>query len=206
MKKLIYVVDDDPTCLAMCSKSLEKKIEVEVKTFPDGETFLKALSEKTPDLVILDILMPGLSGFDVLEIVRENKSSVDLPVMMLTSESDNKSIVRALNLGANDYICKPVDTTVLAARTMNFLKMKELVEISMSAMEFEVVNRMLASYNQQMRDVLKQAHHHMNGLIEKKEYCNDSVSGLKDYLTQFCELTGKVQEIVEEESIQENEK
>ena len=77
---------------------------------------LQCLSESDFDMVLLDIAMPYLNGFDVLLKIRQNYSEVDLPVVMVTGSNESEQLVRSFDLGANDYITKPIDMAVTLAR------------------------------------------------------------------------------------------
>ena len=79
----------------------------------DGDSALALLDEIEPDLVVLDIMMPGLDGFETLDLIRERSN---VPVVMLTARREVKSLQRALFLGADDYVSKPFSTRTLVAR------------------------------------------------------------------------------------------
>ncbi|QDU80030.1 Nitrogen assimilation regulatory protein [Polystyrenella longa] len=105
MPKLI-VVDDDRTIREMVSRSLEK-IDVEVKTAESSEELLSIIGDYKPDVVLLDIMLPGSSGLEVFKQIRQ----VDrrLPVVFITSSSDSEMAIEAMQLGAFDYLAKPLD-------------------------------------------------------------------------------------------------
>ena len=114
MKKgpTIMVVDDD----AVIVKMLERILRLEgydVITAGDGKAALLLLEKAKPDLVILDIMMPGLDGVQVLQLMRERSN---VPVIMLTARDEDFSIKQTLELGADDYVKKPFRTPVLLAR------------------------------------------------------------------------------------------
>src|SRR5258708_8686871 len=81
------------------------------------------------DLILLDIMMPGLSGFEMLPIIRETRSLAELPIIMATAKDQSEDIVEGLRLGANDYVTKPIDFPVLLARLQIHLKMKNLAQL-----------------------------------------------------------------------------
>jgi len=111
-KAYILVVDDDHEILEMVERVL--KLEgYEVGTAVDGETGLAMMEERQPDLVILDIMMPGLDGFQVLDLIRRRS---DVPVIMLTARSETPIAGDALDLGADDYVRKPFAIRELMAR------------------------------------------------------------------------------------------
>ena len=93
----------------------------------NGVEALSTIERLQPDVVFLDVQMPGLTGFDVLKKIRQTKSVTDLPVLMVTSSDDSDSVVEALELGANDYIMKPLDFPVALARIRTQLLLRRVV-------------------------------------------------------------------------------
>ncbi len=111
-RRLILVVDDEQELLDMVSSTLELE-GYDVATATDGESALALVEERRPDLVLLDIKMPGLNGFEVLRIIRER---YDTPVIMITAVRDALSVRDALEIGADDYVRKPFATGELVSR------------------------------------------------------------------------------------------
>jgi two-component system response regulator MtrA len=105
-------VDDDPTILRILKRILEPE-GYEVVLANEGSSALALLDKRKPDLVLLDIMMPGLDGFLVLDSIRER---LDVPVIMLTARCDHESLVKTLKTGADDYVRKPFSAAVLLAR------------------------------------------------------------------------------------------
>lgn len=111
-RKLIMVVDDDQEMLRLLNRTLELE-GFDAIVVADGESALTLLEETDPDLVILDIMMPGLDGLQTLDLIREHSN---VPVIMLTARHEVESLQRALFLGADDYISKPFSIRSLTAR------------------------------------------------------------------------------------------
>ena len=111
-KTHIMVVDDNHEMLKIVGRVLELE-GYDVSTAPDGSSALALLSECKPDLIILDIIMPGLDGFQVIDHIRRRS---DVPIIMLTAKHEVTLLRKALVLGADDYIRKPFDAKVLVAR------------------------------------------------------------------------------------------
>ncbi len=114
----ILVVDDEPHLLKLVRSNLEAQ-HYKVVTAMDGPTALAMLEREGADLVVLDIMMPGMDGFEVLQKIRE--SSV-VPVVMLTAKDQEVDVVRGLKLGADDYIRKPFSVHELLARVEAVLR------------------------------------------------------------------------------------
>ena len=108
----IVVVDDDPEMRRMLN-SLLKLEGYDVSLAEDGSSAITLLEECRPDLVILDIMMPKLDGFQVLELIRQR---TNIPVIMLTAKREVTLLQKALGLGANDYVTKPFITRILVSR------------------------------------------------------------------------------------------
>lgn len=111
----LLVVDDDATNRDLLSRRLAP-LGFAVATAASGEEALQALRERPCDAVLLDVMMPGQSGLDVLTEIRRDARTRHLPVIMVTARSGSDDIVEALGLGANDYVTKPIDFAVAAAR------------------------------------------------------------------------------------------
>ena len=126
----ILVVDDNALNRDMLSRRLERR-GYAVKVAEDGEQALAIVRNEPIDLVLLDWMMPGLSGIDVLHRLRERFSQVELPVIMATAKTEAEDIVEALKAEANDYVTKPLNFDVVHARLETQLKLarahKELV-------------------------------------------------------------------------------
>ncbi len=117
----ILVVDDNESNRDLLSRRLEKK-SFRVATASGGRRALDLLGQETFQLVLLDIMMPDMSGIEVLREIRKTRSASELPVIMATAKADSKDMVEALDLGANDYVTKPIDFAVLLARVQAQLR------------------------------------------------------------------------------------
>jgi serine/threonine protein kinase len=115
MQHTLLVVDDSEMNRDMLRRRLERK-GYRIITAENGEQALELVAREAIDLVLLDVMMPGLSGLDVLRILRKTPAGKDLPVIMATAKSESTDIVEALDAGANDYVVKPLDVPVVIAR------------------------------------------------------------------------------------------
>ncbi len=111
----LLVVDDDESNRDMLSRRL-RKAGYEVESAEDGRRALDLLGKHVFDLILLDNMMPGVSGVEVLRRVREKHSPCQLPVIMVTAQCDGASVLAALRQGANDYLTKPMDFPAALAR------------------------------------------------------------------------------------------
>lgn len=99
--------------------------DFEVKGFSKGMRALKYLKITTPDLIILDIDMPEIDGFEMLRMIKEKKELEDVPVMFLTSNKEQSDVINAVKGGAKDYIIKPIKEDVLIGKVNKILNIKE---------------------------------------------------------------------------------
>lgn len=119
----VLIVDDLETNRNLFYRQLSRRgFRPELAT--DGEEALKMIGRKKYDIVLLDIMMPGLNGVDVLKAIRAEHDPASLPVIMVTARGESEGIVAAFNMGANDYVTKPVDMPVLIARIETQLERK----------------------------------------------------------------------------------
>lgn len=123
----LLVVDDKPDNLKTISRSL-RKAGYGVEQASSAKEALAVIEKGTVDLVLLDNMMPGISGLDLLKLLRATHSPSELPVIMVTALDASEHIVEALDLGANDYIAKPVDIPVALARVHTQLERKRAEE------------------------------------------------------------------------------
>jgi class 3 adenylate cyclase len=141
----LLVVDDNELNRDMLSRRLGGR-GFAVEVAEDGERGLARIEGQTFDLVLLDVMMPGLSGIDVLRRVRERWPASDLPVIMVTARDTTEDVVEALGLGANDYVTKPLDFPVVLARVETQLALKrQKQEIRRLAEDLELRNRFIQS-------------------------------------------------------------
>ncbi|TQQ82964.1 response regulator [Halonotius terrestris] len=123
MSGYILAADDDEYVRTIVSTKLGA--EYDVVTVADGSEAWARLTDAddpTPDLLILDVMMPELDGFSTLERVRENSDFADLPVLMLTSRGREDDVLRALDAGASDFVTKPFSPGELAGRVARILE------------------------------------------------------------------------------------
>lgn len=149
----ILLIDDDVTGSQIIAAMLKSR-GFDVFVLYNGAQTLEALEREKPDLVLLDIIMPGVTGIEVLESIRKKTSPIDLPVVMLTSVDDSIEIANCLKLGANDYLTKPVDVEVAMARIRTQLKLSDLNRESLKKKEIETLNAMIVTYNHEINNPL----------------------------------------------------
>ncbi|MBV8576912.1 MAG: phosphate regulon transcriptional regulator PhoB [Acetobacteraceae bacterium] len=120
-KPLVLVVEDEAALVTMLRYNLEKN-GFRVEEASDGEEALMRIAETQPDLVLLDWMLPVMSGIEVCRQIRRRATSRDLPVIMVSARTEDQDTVRGLNLGADDYITKPFSMDALLARMRALLR------------------------------------------------------------------------------------
>jgi DNA-binding response OmpR family regulator len=121
----ILIIEDDPTMLRGLKDNFEFK-GYKVVTASDGEKGLEAALNAKPDLIILDIMLPKINGYEICRLIREQK--LDMPIIMLTAKGEESDIILGLNLGADDYVTKPFSIKELLARAAAFLRRTKIQE------------------------------------------------------------------------------
>ncbi|GEK47483.1 response regulator transcription factor [Bisbaumannia pacifica] len=116
----VLVVDDEPN-IVLSLEFLMQQAGFEVTTAEDGESALARVAEAGPDLILLDISLPDLSGFEVLERLRQTPRGATLPIIMLTAHGREVEREKGLALGADDYITKPFSTQALVEKVKALL-------------------------------------------------------------------------------------
>jgi class 3 adenylate cyclase len=152
----VLVVDDDPVIRSMLTASLEASGH-EVTTAKDGSEALELVRAEGFDVILLDVLMPGMNGDQVLEHLKDDPKLRHVPVVMVTSLDDVGSAVRCIELGADDYLPKPIDPVLLGARINAGLMKKRLHDLQLEHVEeVDRLNRRLeARVEEQMAELVR---------------------------------------------------
>ncbi len=123
MKNFVLIVEDEEDIRELVSYHLLKE-GYQVASVASGEEALTVAEAQTPDLILLDVMLPGMDGLTVCQRLRASPKTADVAIMMLTAKSEEADIIRGLNLGATDYVTKPFSPKVLLARVRAALRRK----------------------------------------------------------------------------------
>lgn len=118
--KKVLIIEDDPSFLRAVSHILEKE-GYDVTVASNGMTGLRMAKEDKPDLLILDVMLPGIDGFEICNRLRNEPETVKLPIIMLSAKGQETDKTTGLKVGANNYLTKPVDRTVLLEKVTALL-------------------------------------------------------------------------------------
>ena len=160
-KPCIFLVDDNIVNLNMGKNALQHKYTI--ITIPSGEKLFAALKKLRPDLILLDVEMPGMSGYDTIKGLKINPETANIPVIFLTAKSANENELQGLSLGAVDYITKPFNKAIVKARVNTHIRivdqMRTIEKIGLVDMLTKIANRrgfedrLKVEWNRAMREV-----------------------------------------------------
>ncbi|MQY60562.1 response regulator [bacterium] len=116
MEKKILIIDDEEDFCYFVKKNLEAISNFEIITATKGKKGLQIARKRKPDLILLDIMMPGIDGLEVLKRLKKSENTQNIPVIMLTAKDEDESKIKALGSFCDDYIVKPVENVVLKGK------------------------------------------------------------------------------------------
>lgn len=124
MSYLLYSVEDDENIATIIRMTLIKQ-GFDVRSFSDGESFLDAFAKQKPSLILLDLMLPGIQGKDILSYIRQDKSNDGIHIIVVSAKSLTSDKVMALDLGADDYMIKPFEISELVSRVNAHIRRTE---------------------------------------------------------------------------------
>lgn len=128
-KKTILIVEDDQDIQQLVGYNLIKA-GFQVEYADSGEEALDSITQQHPDLILLDIMLPGLDGIEICKMLRTQNQTAEIPIIMLTAKGEETDIVEGFELGADDYITKPFNTKILCARIKNLIELRRHLQKS----------------------------------------------------------------------------
>ncbi len=120
----VLIVDDDPLNVKLLERSLASQAYMTQKAF-SGEEALQMVSESAPDVILLDIMMPGLNGYEVTERLKSNENTKGIPIILVTALDGPETRIRGMETGADEFINKPVNREELLARVASMVRLKQ---------------------------------------------------------------------------------
>lgn len=188
MNDWILVVDDDAANLRMASHILTAE-GMRVSCLKSGEDALRFLQENRPDLILLDIHMPEMDGFETIAAVRSNEKTADIPVIFLTADDDSETETQGLKAGAMDFIKKPFVPQVLLLRVRHTIELIRLQENL--AQEVEKKTQEVKAQHEKLDKISMQIVKALSGAIDAKDtYTNGHSTRVADYSRKIAKHAG----------------
>lgn len=128
----VLIVDDTPDNLALLSDALDAQGYM-VLVALDGQSALKRIQRRRPDLILLDAIMPGIDGFETCRRIKADNASCDIPVLFMTALSDSEHVVQGFAAGGIDYVTKPINTEEVLARVASHLRTARILQAARQA-------------------------------------------------------------------------
>lgn len=166
MNEIILVVDDSALSIKFLTNILEEE-KFNVYSLQSGLQVLNKVIEIMPDVIMLDIIMPGMDGFEICKLLKSNLDIADIPVIMATASTNSIDIKRALEIGAFDYIKKPFDQIEVIARLRSAIRFKRILNM---LSDMAMKDGLTGLYNHTLLIEL------FNGELSKQERTNDTIA------------------------------
>jgi len=187
-KPRILYIDDEPVNLKLFEAALVPEGYEVIKT-KNGKEALEIIKEQGVDIVFLDVMMPEMDGYEICRRLKANPLTQHIPIVMVTALTDKASRIKGLEVGANDFMTKPVDNIELMVRTKNLLKIKEFADF-------------LKKHNEILDLEVKKA---VEALQKSEEELKKRIKELEDFYAmtvgrelRMIELKEKIEELQEE--------
>ena len=188
MSDWILVIDDDTSNLKMASRILCTE-KMRVSCLKSGEDAIKFLQDNRPDLILLDVHMPGMNGFDTIAAIRENKVTADIPVIFLTADDDSNTEKKGLEAGAMDFIKKPFVPEVLLLRVRHTI---DLIRLQTNlSQEVEKKTQEVTEQHEKLERISMQIVKTLSGAIDAKDtYTNGHSTRVAEYSREIARRAG----------------
>lgn len=193
MNNWILVIDDDNSNLKMASRILSQE-KMRVSCIKSGMSAIEFLKENKPDLILLDVHMPGMDGFDTIAAIRENKDTAGIPVIFLTADDDSTTETKGLKAGAVDFIRKPFVPEVLLIRVRHMI---DLIRLQTDlSYEVEKKTQEVMAQHLKVERMSMQIVKTLSGAIDAKDtYTNGHSTRVADYSKEIARRAGFSQEV-----------
>lgn len=194
----ILVVDDTPQNLQIVGETLSRTFPCDLSFATDGRQALESIKESPPALILLDVMMPGMSGFEVCKTLKADPRTAEIPVLFLTAKTESADVVAGFEMGAADYIAKPFNPHELIARVKAQL---DLRRAEAERLRLETQNRMLQKHESLTRMAGAIAHHFNNqlqillGYLELASCAIQDKANPEEFISTAIDTTSKASEL-----------
>lgn len=192
----VLIIDDDEFHATLVAEMLRAN-GLQVDTLSSPLKFEQVIAEKKPKSILLDIEMPDINGFDLLKKIRESHSTLQLPVIMITGAEGQGPVIKSLQLGANDFLQKPIHSEIALARVKTQLELRNLNRQTIINNELETVNNMIVTYNHEINNPLCVVLGMSQLCVQALEEDPVDLDAIKAHLEQIVKSGNKVSEITE---------
>lgn len=192
--KTILIIDDSDFDRETLSEALSLKSQYKIIEVKNGEDGLKEIEKNKIDLVLLDIVMEGINGNDILVKIREKFNEIELPIIVITSMTNESDIIKSLQLRANDYLSKPVNFNIALTRIDTQIKLSKISR-EMSEMSKKIaLNAIVVTYNHEINNQLTIAMSKLTRYINDKSNNESCLKDLDDSLWNISKIVKKIKE------------
>ena len=198
MTDKILIIDDSKVFLSFITDLLNNSdlSDVKLRLINDSRTAIYAAEEFMPDLILTDLEMPHLNGHVICQAIKNHPKLSTTPIMMLTSSNNENELLKAINLGADEYLFKGSSKEVVLIKIKSMLRYKNLVKESIKIKQLEAINALIATSNHEFNNALfisnglirklkKQTTDEQNSLIERIEEINLRMEKVVKQLSQI---------------------
>jgi DNA-binding response OmpR family regulator len=176
-KPLILIVDDVPKNLQVLASILKSEEKYDIAAASSADKALKIVENILPDLILLDVMMPEMDGFELCRILKASETTRDIPVIFLTAKTATNDLVKGFQAGAVDYVTKPFNGTELMTRVHTHIELKKsreklnvsLQKLRLANSEILEKNKKIEEFNRQLTDSINYAHLIQQGIMPKKQ-------------------------------------
>lgn len=199
VKKKLLLVDDSQMDLDLSTSVFEKTYAI--CSVSSSSRAIEAIEAQKPDLVLLDVVMPEMNGNQLLKLIRAKWSAVELPVIMATGKSDASDVIESLTLGANDFVTKPLEFSIVARRIETHLALAALSQKMVLISELSAISAVVTTYNHELNNPLSIA----IGLLQKlsTKYPDEAVcQDIDKALWRVADIIKKIKDVLSRGSVE----
>jgi len=195
-KQAILIIEDTQDLVDLLVKRFEERYDITYALL--GADGLSKAGKVRPDMILLDVNLPDMSGFEVLRKLKEDPETSDIPILIMTAMSDTESIVNGFEMGAEDYLVKPFNFVELSARVKAHLTIRRLQKSLVDMERLKTLQQLSISFNHEINNPLTAiglfAHVLKNKVPKDCEDCHDCIEGIVSEVERISEKVKKMSE------------